>query len=779
MSNIKISSDLFLGTPELNRFQKFLSNDGYIRDTLANSVSFGLIKNDLDASFNNAKVTSDSDLNEGGNNFKTIKISPIKGIDKNGNYLYKDVTRQIPVPSNDRWYWVQISHEFSHVEKGVWSISKEGVITGVNGELTKIARGQPNFPTRVRFLNSQKNAYDFDILSITNDNNGVLSGFDFKEEDNLQLAVVGTFTYGSPIQPSNKLIFNYDSCKIELIQEDINRPNFQPTIGTEKGRTFFISRVKSNGVDLIIQDKRSDFWETKASYKLSTVDYLSNPLIGIESIKFDHPFSPQDKNIVDIAWSFRSTNWSINTETNTVTLSNGLGGKYKSINDFSNGDFNGWRLYTEDGKYSKIISSEKQGNAIDLKVDVLNIDSYSNDGGITFLQNSILNITPDSESIEIVFIPDVNDNVSFQKQTFEFDINTTVGKCFMFTYKDINEGNVKNIGGNYSVQYRYRNNSAYSSYRVIPSDSSGYYGENAFDESGNFVLNPETFRKPFVSSSTRGFIKPIISPKAYKNINQKVDKGDLIGVKNVTVLNESTYNLIVGKSLNTLYFTGDISLNSDLTIQLSSTNIVNGNSFEIHFNCNSIITNGYGVNIIYGSNIKSLNEGDFYMMKNIDGGIKITAKSDGNSWYLSQNYNLGTPNEIITLDGVISTMFKNGWGNIRGLYGYALCDGSVVGSPNLSQRFIVGQDSTNTEYITGTTGGEEKVKLQTSQNAPHAHEVDITSYNELVAAPGSSGSKLAWWNTKNETIKSAAQGEGEPHENRPPYYALIFAKKMF
>ncbi len=87
MSNLKISPDLFLGTPELKRFQQFMSTDGYVKGLLNDSVTFGLIKNDGDITFANSKISSDSDINIGGTTFKTIKINPISGFDKNGNFL--------------------------------------------------------------------------------------------------------------------------------------------------------------------------------------------------------------------------------------------------------------------------------------------------------------------------------------------------------------------------------------------------------------------------------------------------------------------------------------------------------------------------------------------------------------------------------------------------------------------------------------------------------------------------------------------------------------------
>src|SRR5690606_19854732 len=118
MSNIKISSNLFLGVPELKRFQKFLSDDGYKKSLLNNSVTFGLVKSDSSIEFNNGMVSSDSDINLNGTIFKTVKINPISGVDKFGNFIISDQINQLPIPgsisnsSGNRWYWIRISHKY-------------------------------------------------------------------------------------------------------------------------------------------------------------------------------------------------------------------------------------------------------------------------------------------------------------------------------------------------------------------------------------------------------------------------------------------------------------------------------------------------------------------------------------------------------------------------------------------------------------------------------------------------------------------------------------------
>jgi microcystin-dependent protein len=152
--------------------------------------------------------------------------------------------------------------------------------------------------------------------------------------------------------------------------------------------------------------------------------------------------------------------------------------------------------------------------------------------------------------------------------------------------------------------------------------------------------------------------------------------------------------------------------------------------------------------------------------------------------------------------------------------GWHLCDGSTHGSaalqsvlgstatPDLRGRFIVAAgDSTHgdvpTIYNRGDIGGKERVTLQTSempshnhggithwQNQAHSHQINqhipiyITNYNEgLVGglfnmyAPDGASSGSTGGDNSNHAHGINAEGGGASHENRPPYYALVYIIK--
>jgi microcystin-dependent protein len=777
MSQVKISSNLFLGSPEIKRLQKSLDEDGFRKNIIQNSVKYGLIKSDQELTFLNAKVSQDTDVILSGNSFKTIQIQPIEGIDKDGLYFSKDLTKNIPIPTIDQWYWIRVSHQYKHEEKGTWNLSADGILTGVNGELTKILRGSPNFPSKIVFTNALLNTSEYDILNVIDNNNLVLSGLSFQTETNLTFAIVGTFTYGASIDSANKLIFNYDDCLIELIAEDPTTNNSRPTLGYQEGKTFYLSRLKISNDQIILQDKRTKFWETKGSFESKDIEILGNPLIGIENIKFGHPFSSGDKNIVEVAWSLRSQNWDINSSLNTVTISSGLGGIFKSVGDFTDGDFNGWRLYAPNGTYSKIISSIKQGNAINCKLDQLDVDNFSTNGGETFVSTlgQYINITPNADDIEIIFKPDVDDLIQTQIQTFEFPINSLIGKCNTLVYKD--------PFCFFQVKYRYKHNSTYSSERFFDSDSVGYFNESSFDDSGNLKSSGLTQRVPYTLDLVHGYIKMVLSPNAYKRFVFKVDKGDLIGINKITdVTGITQIPLTVGQSLNYILFQGNLTLDDNLLIQINNLNQVNGNEFRIHFNATSLNLNSFNIIISAASNgggsipLKTITQGDVYEMLNTENGIVIDLICDGNIWYANQDYNLGRPNEVIDIYNTVPNSIFDATtkkGKVRGLFGYRISDGQE-GSPDLRGQFIVGLNENDIDYsIPGKTGGSKNHVLTLDEMPSHNHSLFLV--NEGTRFTGSGGANEL--NSGNGSTGSA--GSNQAHENRPPFFTLIKVYKLY
>lgn len=825
MSKIKFVPNLFLEVAELNRFQKFLDTDGFRKHLLQDSVKFGLIKSNLDTDFLNGRVQRDVDTNTGQ---KTLKIAPLYGIDSNGNFIYSPQITGIPIVNDTNWYWVKVRYQPTTRELGTVSIAVNGDMVGVGTEFTKVLRGQPNFPSKIKLVDSTYNTLEYEVLEVIDDTHAILgnpatntSGIaEFQPESDLHYAVIGTFTPGVNVPSNNKYPFQYDSMYYELVPE-VNL-NTKPTPYSQ-GTEFYIARYRISGANVIIQDKRVEYWETKGSQLHVDIERGANPLIGVEAIKWQNVTNPANENIVQIAWGMRSSNWSVNSSQNILTINTGLGGKYKTVDDFNDGDFDGWRVYTDsNGKYSRVISSVKQGGAINLTLDVLDVDDYSIDGGNTYNIQEVL-IVPNCEEVEINCrawgtFPNGQgiSSAPNSDKKFTFPVNTAIARLDLEVYYD--------PSCFYIVHYRYKNEKEYTNFTLLPSDTVGYYTEVSFSPEGYFDSG-SAVRYPYTANDQLGYIKLNISPIAYQRFKSKVDKGDIIGVNVLTNFSSSVINLNVGTDKNYQYITGNIALSGDVFFNLG-VGLTDGNEFRIHFDCTDINLGGYGIYIVTGyaggSNytlIKKITVGDVYEMKNRDGGIIFDLVYTGSKWACSQNYDLGTPYEIKQMDGVISSLFDtgSGFGKVKGTYGLVLCNAARtvngITIPNLSYRFLLGQGtlSGNTVNV-GDTGGEKDHTLTTPEipshthtgtTDPHSHGATTDPHNHGITpmqptfgAAGAPGGQLVYANdggtttTQNATVTvnianatanftTQATGGSQSHNNMPPYYALIFAKKVY
>lgn len=629
MSYLKIANDLFLEKQELDRNLKFLDTDGFRAFLLYNSSSFGLIRKESEV-FTNALVTEDISL--------SIKIAEIKAIDNVGRVIYSPAVTNMAVPADSNWYWVKIAHAYSTEELGTFSIDTSGnlVCTSGDAELLTILRGQPNFASRITFTNATNNILEYDVLEVVDDNNAVLQG-DFLAETDLKIAVVGTFTPGYVPITADKFPFQYDGSTISLVQGNTTTEPSH-TAGVE----FFIARVWSNGVTLKIEDKRNDIWTTRANYFLQNLDKLGNPLIGVEQITYNDSLSPRDKNVLQLAWAFRSSAFTVNTKLNTVTLTSGQGGIFKSSNFasvFQDGDFDGWRLYTESGKYFIIVSSALISSNIQLTLDSLEASEFFSDIASTTPISQELIVTPDVEEIELVFTADptaLNDIVTTRKT---FPINSAYGRVELSVYDDTDTL--------YNVQYRYKHLRDYSAQFAIPSDTLGFYAEDQFDSGGN--LSGST-RTPYVTSPDDGFIPMKLNSNAYSQFTARVDLGDLRGVEYKQLSNSTqAVHLYVGTDREYQVFNqASFNLSQDLFVNLkktlsdNTTACRNGNKFFLHFTT-PFVLNGHTFKIVtdYVNSstftlIKDFTTADTNFLSYSEKGLFFECSFDGTDWIMNR-----------------------------------------------------------------------------------------------------------------------------------------------
>lgn len=461
MGKINFAANLFLEKEELNRWNKFLTEEGFAFDVKYATAEFGIIHNPtFDPNFDFFRVSL-------GANGVGIKVNPGFAYDSDRLLItQKPTATDILVNEVDVWKWVRIRHKYSSVEEGTISIggSNKGLMTGTKTKFNEVLRKQPNFAAKIRFVNSNYYKGEYEVLDVLSNGAAVLQGsFDYVE-NNLQYVVVGTFTRGYYPPENDKQPFRYDDCQVDLIGEDAtgNPP------ALNEGKEFYIAKVRltSGGLD-IIDYRFSCLHRTLLQDQLNTVSQ-SNNLIGIKAVQKIELGGRYFYN-VQFDWKFNIESETQVSEKSLVNINSGFGGRYKNTTDFKTGDFDGWRYYYEDGDYSTVISSIKTGNSITLKLDYLKADSQG------------AYITPNAEQIEVLFSLKRANGTVYHSDSKLFDI---VAETPVIT---LTQDLIAVQNQVVELRYRHKNHNRYSAPR--PFNSSTYYKDTAFTPDGA-VINP-------------------------------------------------------------------------------------------------------------------------------------------------------------------------------------------------------------------------------------------------------------------------------------------------
>ena len=120
--------------------------------------------------------------------------------------------------------------------------------------------------------------------------------------------------------------------------------------------------------------------------------------------------------------------------------------------------------------------------------------------------------------------------------------------------------------------------------------------------------------------------------------------------------------------------------------------------------------------------------------------------------------------------------------------GWQFCDGTN-GTPDLRDKFVVGA---GTSYEVGAVGGEKEHVLTTQELAKHRHnEMAVTDLENPQQArfvisnisgatmPGVAINGTPFTaTTASAAISTEYEGDNQPHNNLPPYYALCYIMKI-
>ena len=107
--------------------------------------------------------------------------------------------------------------------------------------------------------------------------------------------------------------------------------------------------------------------------------------------------------------------------------------------------------------------------------------------------------------------------------------------------------------------------------------------------------------------------------------------------------------------------------------------------------------------------------------------------------------------------------------------GWALCDGGTHdghATPDLRNRFVVGAGD---HYSVSDTGGADEVKLTIDQMPSHNHKYTQGHFESFFGHGAYSDMWVHYDSGNNYTTKT---GGDQPHENRPPYYALCYIMRV-
>ena len=168
----------------------------------------------------------------------------------------------------------------------------------------------------------------------------------------------------------------------------------------------------------------------------------------------------------------------------------------------------------------------------------------------------------------------------------------------------------------------------------------------------------------------------------------------------------------------------------------------------------------------------------------VQGGVNAGAVS-ATSLSVTGNISAGTAGAFsgygtIPVGGIV--MWSGSASNIPD--GWKLCNGSN-NTPDLRNRFIVGAGD---EYGVGYTGGQKQVTLTTNEMPRHYHE--YVGDDQLRNIESGCSTLMRYTSTRYDAdsktggswgsgvYATSSVGNGQAHENRPPYYALCFIMRV-
>lgn len=518
--NLKISSNIFLGSAELEYFKKSLQEEGYKALVKQVITSYGVVRNPLEEGFTSLKPIMS------GSGQVTIKSGV--AIDTNLNIIKvgNDQIDALTVPSDGIKRFVTIKYRKTILEEGTVNVQADGTITGTGTKFTETLRGQGNFPAKVIFYTPNNSTADitsvegteYEIQAVQNDTLASINAAQgtIQTGTNLKYVVVGSFTPGIAVPKEDKFPFQSDGYVIRLKMSEKLEAN-----------EYLLASVTFNGTTTQVEDRRQDNLFSTWDADLRKIS-AKNPVIGVESIKFDSGISDGSKNYARVGWGLTSPNgnWSANALEQSITVNQLSGGVVKSIqqlvsSNISANSFEGWRIvFQGTGQVQKIKkSSYINGNL------VLNIDynsSYPTEGDVL--------LVPDSNFTQIKVSS--SDNPTADR---ELTYATKQG----FALVDLEAGVTSNL--------KFRQFKGDQSTELALINDGSYINEKSFSASGNLLATKST------TQCTQGNVATLINRAHNANLlDRVVTPGFIIDFFGTSTEAESQVGFVIcdGRTIN-------------------------------------------------------------------------------------------------------------------------------------------------------------------------------------------------------------------------------------
>lgn len=371
MSRLKTSENLFLEVNELQRLVKFLEEDGYKRVIKSFIKSYGIVQDDINSNF---KVTIKSGSPD------TVVINPGMAFDANLDAIIMESGLELTINDTGVKRWLILSRAVKNNERGTVSINLDGSMTGVGTEFTKVLRGQSNFPVKVKFESSLnlRNLSEYEVVRVISDTSAILSG-NFAVESGLNYSVIGTFTPGFQPLEENKMIYEYDSYNISIVDSED-----KPAINENQ---FILASIEFDGGGVMsVSDERINYlFNNPYTQGVESENSSNNPLVSllnvntIGGINSVDTISANFELIVEHGYTVLEHDFNVTSATNVFNIVSGKC-NFLGTGDIPNGMFKGWLLLNRKNmKYAKIDDNVNKAVYISISKFDASIIETSND----------------------------------------------------------------------------------------------------------------------------------------------------------------------------------------------------------------------------------------------------------------------------------------------------------------------------------------------------------------------------------------------------------------